>query len=87
MASVGARSEYWIWPMFGARLSAAARPADGDELVQAPVPVCGSIDSFMYFDDVYMRQTASIAPGARAAEWPCCTPVEPDPPWLSAKAS
>src|SRR5215831_12921886 len=66
MGSVGARLAYWIWLKFGARLSAVAWPAARIASLVVQVPVCGSIASLVYFEVVYMRQTASMAPGARA---------------------
>src|SRR5215470_19324460 len=66
MASVGARLAYWIWLKLGARLSEVAWPAARIASLIVQVPVCGSIASFVYFEAVYIRQTASMAPGARA---------------------
>ena len=73
MASVGARIAYWIWPKPGAMLSAVAWPAVRMNSFSVQLPLCGSMDSFIIFDVVYIRQTASIAPGARAAAWTWAT--------------
>src|SRR5919108_724550 len=66
IASVGARLAYWIWLKLGARLSEVACPAARIASLIVQVPVCGSIASLVYFEAVYIRQTASMAPGARA---------------------
>src|SRR5215510_3288828 len=66
IASVGALLAYWIWAKFGARLSAVAWPAPRIASLMVQVPVWGSIASLVYFEVVYIRQTASMAPGARA---------------------
>src|SRR5262245_26385451 len=69
MARVGARLAYWIWAKFGARLSAVAWPAARIVSLIVHVPVWGSIASLVYFDVVYIKQTASMAPGDRADVW------------------
>src|SRR4051812_36100349 len=79
MASVGPRIEYWICPMPGAMLSAAACPAIGMNSLSVQLPACGSIDSFIILEFVYIRQTASMAPGARAMAWAWVT--VPAPMW------
>src|SRR5882672_8513466 len=66
IASVGARLAYWIWLKLGARLSEVAGPAAMMASLMVQVPVCGSMASLVYFEAVYIRQTASMAPGARA---------------------
>ena len=67
MPSVGARHEYWIWLKRGGRLSEVASPAAMTNSLSVQVPVCGNIASLVYFVMVYMRQSASMAPGQRAA--------------------
>jgi hypothetical protein len=47
-------------------LSAAACPAMGMNSFSVQLPAWGSIDSFIIFEFVYIKHTASIAPGARA---------------------
>jgi len=41
--------------------------ADQTNSFRVQVPVCGNIASLVYFVVVYIRQSASIAPGQRAA--------------------
>ncbi len=56
-------------------LSAVACPATGMNSFMLQLPVRGSIDSFRSLELVYIRHTASIAPGARAMAWVCRTPA------------
>src|SRR5215813_1837303 len=69
ISKVGQRLAYWIWLKLGARLSAVAWPAARIASLMVQVPVCGSIDSLVILLVMYIRQTASIAPGARAIVW------------------
>ena len=66
IASVGARMAYWICENAGVMLSAVACPAIGMNSFSVQLPLCGSIDSFIIFEFMYIMHTASIAPGARA---------------------
>ena len=43
-----------------------ASPVPSRASLSVQVPVCASIDSFVYFVVVYIRHRASLAPGARA---------------------
>ncbi len=78
IATLGARPEYWIWAKRGARLSEVAKPAPRIASLSVQVPVCGSIASLVYLEVVYIRQSASSAPGARAPVWEV---VSPAPIW------
>src|SRR5215469_13076618 len=69
ISRVGQRLAYWIWLKLGARLSAVAWPAARIASLIVQVPVCGSMDSLVILLVMYMRQTASMAPGARAEVW------------------
>ena len=44
-------------------MSAVASPAAMMNSLRVQVPVCGNIDSLVYLVVVYIRQSASIAPG------------------------
>src|SRR5215472_99908 len=72
MPSIGERQAYWIWLKRGGRLSEVASPAAITNSLSVQVPVCGNIASFVYFVIVYMRQSASMAPGHRAAVCEVC---------------
>src|SRR5262249_46697121 len=65
-ASEGERQEYWIWLNRGGRLSDVASPPARMNSFSVQAPACGYIASLVYFVVVYIRQSASIAPGQRA---------------------
>src|SRR5437764_1012080 len=69
MSSRGERQEYWIWLKRGGRLSEVASPAASTNSFSVQVPVWGNIASLVYLVVVYIRQSASIAPGQRAVAW------------------
>src|ERR1700746_694726 len=60
---VGHRLAYCIWLKPGARLSAVAWPPARIASLMVQVPVWGSIASFVILLVMYMRHTASMAPG------------------------
>ena len=64
---LGERQAYWIWLKRCGRLSEVASPPTNTNSFKVQVPVCGNIASLVYFVVVYIRQSASIAPGQRAA--------------------
>src|SRR5215469_17534179 len=72
MPSSGERQAYWIWLKRGGRLSEVASPAAITNSLSVHVPVCGNIASFVYLVMVYIRQSASMAPGQRAAVCEVC---------------
>ncbi len=72
MPSTGARHEYWIWLKRGGRLSEVASPPAMMNSLSVQVPVRGNIASLVYFVMVYIRQSASMAPGQRAAACEVC---------------
>src|SRR6516162_5253174 len=72
MPRLGERQAYWIWLKRCGRLSEVASPPTNTNSFQVQVPVCGNIASLVYFVIVYIRQSASIAPGQRAAAWEVC---------------
>src|SRR6516165_287856 len=67
MPRLGERHAYWIWLKRGGRLSEVASPPTSTNSFRVQVPVCGNIASLVYLVVVYIRQSASIAPGQRAA--------------------
>src|SRR5215467_6799913 len=69
IARSGERQEYWIWLRRGGRLSEVASPPARTNSLSVQVPVWGNIASLVYFVVVYIRQSASIAPGQRAVAW------------------
>src|SRR5690349_1646238 len=71
MSSIGGRQECWMWLKRGGR-SEVASPATITNSLSVQVPVCGNIASFVYLVIVYMRQSASMAPGQRAAVCELC---------------
>jgi hypothetical protein len=64
---VGERQLYWIWAKRGGRLSEVASPPAITNSFKVHVPVCGNMASLVYFVVVYIRHSASMAPGVRAA--------------------
>src|SRR3954451_1484378 len=69
MLGRGERQEYGIWLIRGGRLSEVASPAASTNSLSVQVPECGNIASLVYFVIVYIKQSASIAPGTRAVIW------------------
>ena len=67
MPRAGERQAYWIWLKRGGRLSEVASPPTNTNSFRVQVPVCGNIASLVYLVVVYIRQSASTAPGQRAA--------------------
>src|SRR5215211_3239394 len=55
--------------MRGGRLSVVASSSASTNSLIVQVPVCGNIASLVYFVIVYIKQSASIAPGTRAVIW------------------
>ncbi len=72
MPRLGERQAYWIWLKRGGRLSEVASPPTSTNSFRVQVPVCGNIASLVYLVVVYIRQSASIAPGQRAAACEVC---------------
>src|SRR5271167_2330048 len=72
MPRLGERQAYWIWLKRGGRLSEVASPPTSTNSFRVQVPVCGNIASLVYLVVVYIRQSASIAPGQRAAACDVC---------------
>lgn len=73
ISSSGERHEYWICANRGGRLSDVASPAASTNSLRVQVPVCGNIASLVYLVVVYIRHSASIAPGQRAV---ACGPAD-----------
>src|SRR5262252_4898124 len=72
MPRLGERQAYWIWLKRGGRLSDVASPPTSTNSFRVQVPVCGNIASLVYLVVAYIRQSASIAPGQRAAACELC---------------
>src|SRR5271168_3047666 len=72
MPRLGERQAYWIWLKRGGRLSEVASPPTSTNSFKVQVPVWGNIASLVYLVVVYIRQSASIAPGHRAAACEVC---------------
>src|SRR5262244_1650119 len=72
MPRLGERQAYWIWLKRGGKLSEVASAPTNTNSFKVQVPVCGNIASLVYLVVVYIRQSASIAPGHLAAACEVC---------------